>query len=62
MTAKSLGVAQVSAASHPGPGSTEMVVFSEKSLKRSGFRLVTLTNSPPNPHGKSPLEPRLESA
>ncbi len=25
-------------------------------LKRAGFRLVTLTNSPPNPHGKSPLE------
>jgi 2-haloacid dehalogenase len=25
-------------------------------LKRAGFRLVTLTNSPPNPHGRSPLE------
>jgi 2-haloacid dehalogenase len=25
-------------------------------LKRAGFRLVTLTNSPPNPHRKSPLE------
>jgi 2-haloacid dehalogenase len=25
-------------------------------LKRAGFRLVTLTNSPPNPHGESPLE------
>jgi 2-haloacid dehalogenase len=25
-------------------------------LKEKGFRLVTLTNSPPNPHGKSPLE------
>lgn len=27
-----------------------------KELKRAGFRLVTLTNSPPNPRGKSPLE------
>jgi 2-haloacid dehalogenase len=27
-----------------------------RELKRAGFRLVTLTNSPPNPHGKSPLE------
>jgi 2-haloacid dehalogenase len=26
-----------------------------RELKRAGFRLVTLTNSPPNPHGKSPL-------
>jgi 2-haloacid dehalogenase len=25
-------------------------------LKRAGFRLVTLTNSPPNPSGQSPLE------
>jgi 2-haloacid dehalogenase len=25
-------------------------------LKRAGFRLVTLTNSPPNPRGESPLE------
>ncbi|WP_435009331.1 haloacid dehalogenase type II [Tundrisphaera lichenicola] len=25
-------------------------------LKRAGFRLVTLTNSPPDPSGKSPLE------
>jgi 2-haloacid dehalogenase len=25
-------------------------------LERAGFRLITLTNSPPNPHGKSPLE------
>ena len=25
-------------------------------LERAGFRLVTLTNSPPNPHGRSPLE------
>jgi 2-haloacid dehalogenase len=25
-------------------------------LKEKGFRLVTLTNSPPNPHGKSSLE------
>lgn len=25
-------------------------------LKRAGFRLVLLTNSPPNPSGKSPLE------
>jgi 2-haloacid dehalogenase len=25
-------------------------------LKRTGFRLVTLTNSPPNPSGQSPLE------
>jgi 2-haloacid dehalogenase len=25
-------------------------------LERAGFRLVTLTNSPPNSHGKSPLE------
>jgi 2-haloacid dehalogenase len=27
-----------------------------RELKRAGFRLATLTNSPPNPHGKSPLE------
>lgn len=27
-----------------------------KTLKQAGFRLVTLTNSPPNPSGKSPLE------
>ncbi len=27
-----------------------------RELKRAGFRLVTLTNSPPNPYGKSPLE------
>lgn len=27
-----------------------------KQLKDAGFRMVTLTNSPPNPHGKSPLE------
>ena len=27
-----------------------------RELKRAGFRLVTLTNSPPNPSGKSPLE------
>jgi 2-haloacid dehalogenase len=27
-----------------------------KRLKNSGFRLVSLTNSPPNPAGKSPLE------
>jgi 2-haloacid dehalogenase len=25
-------------------------------LKEAGFRMVTLTNSPPNPNGKSPLE------
>lgn len=25
-------------------------------LKAAGFRMVTLTNSPPNPHGPSPLE------
>ena len=25
-------------------------------LQRAGFRMVTCTNSPPNPHGKSPLE------
>lgn len=25
-------------------------------LERAGLRLVTLTNSPPNPHGRSPLE------
>ncbi|MFL6056950.1 MAG: haloacid dehalogenase type II [Actinoallomurus sp.] len=25
-------------------------------LKDAGFRMVTLTNSPPNPHGQSPLE------
>jgi 2-haloacid dehalogenase len=25
-------------------------------LRDNGFRLVTLTNSPPNPHGQSPLE------
>src|ERR1700761_2895835 len=27
-----------------------------KLLKDAGFRMVTLTNSPPNPQGKSPLE------
>jgi 2-haloacid dehalogenase len=27
-----------------------------KELKRAGFRLATLTNSPPNPHGKSALQ------
>ncbi len=27
-----------------------------RKLKQAGFRLVTLTNSPPNPNGKSPLE------
>ena len=27
-----------------------------RELKRAGYRLVTLTNSPPNPYGKSPLE------
>jgi 2-haloacid dehalogenase len=27
-----------------------------KRLKEAGFRLITLTNSPPNPQGKSPLE------
>jgi 2-haloacid dehalogenase len=27
-----------------------------RALKKEGLRLVTLTNSPPNPHGKSPLE------
>ena len=27
-----------------------------RALKQAGFRLVTLTNSPPNPAGKSPLE------
>ncbi len=27
-----------------------------RKLKRAGFRLVTLTNSPPNPNGNSPLE------
>ncbi|GAB2805299.1 haloacid dehalogenase type II [Actinoallomurus bryophytorum] len=27
-----------------------------RQLKDAGFRLVTLTNSPPNPKGKSPLE------
>lgn len=27
-----------------------------KQLKEAGFRMVTLTNSPPNPNGKSPLE------
>lgn len=27
-----------------------------RELKRAGFRLATLTNSPPNPNGKSPLE------
>jgi 2-haloacid dehalogenase len=27
-----------------------------KRLKKAGYRLVTLTNSPPNPHGQSPLE------
>ena len=25
-------------------------------LQRAGFRMVTCTNSPPNPHGKSPVE------
>jgi 2-haloacid dehalogenase len=32
------------------------VVPGLKQLKEAGYRLVTLTNSPPNPHGKSPLE------
>src|SRR5215813_6827301 len=27
-----------------------------RELKRAGFRLVTLTNSPPDPRGKGPLE------
>jgi 2-haloacid dehalogenase len=27
-----------------------------KRLKKAGLRMVTLTNSPPNPNGKSPLE------
>lgn len=27
-----------------------------RELKRAGFRLVTLTNSPPNPYGEGPLE------
>jgi 2-haloacid dehalogenase len=27
-----------------------------KQLKEAGFRMVTCTNSPPNPHGNSPLE------
>jgi 2-haloacid dehalogenase len=27
-----------------------------RELKRAGFRLVTLTNSPPDPGGKTPLE------
>jgi 2-haloacid dehalogenase len=27
-----------------------------RQLKAAGFRMVTLTNSPPNPRGKSPLE------
>jgi 2-haloacid dehalogenase len=27
-----------------------------KRLKEAGFRMVTCTNSPPNPHGNSPLE------
>jgi 2-haloacid dehalogenase len=32
------------------------VVEGLKLLKDGGFRMVTLTNSPPNPKGKSPLE------
>ena len=32
------------------------VVEGLKLLKKSGYRMVTLTNSPPNPNGKSPLE------
>src|SRR5262245_7865302 len=32
------------------------VVEGLRRLKESGFRMVTLTNSPPNPKGKSPLE------
>jgi 2-haloacid dehalogenase len=32
------------------------VIDGLKALRDNGFRLVTLTNSPPNPHGASPLE------
>jgi 2-haloacid dehalogenase len=32
------------------------VVPGLQQLKEAGFRMVTLTNSPPNPNGKSPLE------
>src|ERR1700761_2081717 len=32
------------------------VVEGLKYLKKQGYRMVTLTNSPPNPRGKSPLE------
>jgi 2-haloacid dehalogenase len=32
------------------------VVEGLKHLKKLGYRMVTLTNSPPNPDGKSPLE------
>lgn len=32
------------------------VVEGLKQLKKLGYRMVTLTNSPPNPSGKSPLE------
>jgi len=32
------------------------VVEGLKHLKKLGYRMVTLTNSPPNPNGKSPLE------
>src|ERR1700727_3138532 len=32
------------------------VVEGLKHLKKRGYRMVTLTNSPPNPKGKSPLE------
>jgi 2-haloacid dehalogenase len=32
------------------------VVEGLKHLKKLGYRMVTLTNSPPNPSGKSPLE------
>jgi 2-haloacid dehalogenase len=32
------------------------VVEGLRRLKEAGFRMVTLTNSPPNPNGKSPLE------
>jgi 2-haloacid dehalogenase len=32
------------------------VIEGLRRLKEAGFRMVTLTNSPPNPKGKSPLE------
>jgi 2-haloacid dehalogenase len=32
------------------------VVEGLKQLKKLGYRMVTLTNSPPNPNGKTPLE------